>query len=75
MQKTVRGVQEVKNTFVQIDEKRAKNREKFVRIGLRMSDDTPGMVCIELLNDTPGYVAMIQGQSKGDEGRKNLCTA
>ena len=46
----------MKNTFVQLDEKRAKYREIIVRSYLLMSDDTPGIVCIELLNDTPGCV-------------------
>ena len=46
----------MKNTFVQNDEKHAVYREKIVLSYLRMSDDTPGIVCMKLLNDTPGIV-------------------
>ena len=46
----------MKNTFVQFDEKQAGNREIIVRSYLLMSDDTPGIVCMKLLNDTPGCV-------------------
>ena len=46
----------MKNTFVQFDEKWAVNREIIVRSYLLMSDDTPGLVCMKLLNDTPGCV-------------------
>ena len=65
----------MKNTFVQLDEKRAKYREIIVRSYLLMSDDTPGKVCIELLNDTPGRVVSKEGKTGVREVRKNLCTA
>ena len=60
--KSGRGVQEMKNTFVQNDEKSAVYREKIVLSYLRMSDDTPGIVCMKLLNDTPGYVVSMSAE-------------
>ena len=65
----------MKNTFVQLDEKRAKYREIIVRSYLLMSDDTPGQVCIELLNDTPGCVVSNKEKTRAGKVRKNLCTA
>ena len=57
-----RYTQWMKNTFVQNDEKQPEYRENFVRTHLRTSDDTPGIVCIELLNDTPGCVELGKGK-------------
>ena len=65
----------MKNTFVQIDEKQPFYREKIVRNDLRMSDDTPGIVCMKLLNDTPGRVEWRGTENERQKGRKNLCTA
>ena len=53
----------MKNTFVHIDEKQAEFREKIVRSYVRTSDDTHGQVCMNLLNDTPGYVVSKKGKS------------
>ena len=55
----------MKNTFVQFDEKRAVNREIIVRSYLLMSDDTPGQVCMKLLNDTPGCVVSNERKTGG----------
>ena len=52
----------MKNTFVQNDEKHAVYREKIVLSYLRMSDDTPGIVCMKLLNDTPGCVVSMSAE-------------
>ena len=65
----------MKNTFVQNDEKWAEYREEIVRRYLRTSDDTPGIVCIQMLNDTPGGVVSKNDKTGGGEERKNLCTA
>ena len=65
----------MKNTFVQPDEKRAEYREIIVRSYLLMSDDTPGEVCIELLNDTPGCVVSNREKTRAGKMGKNLCTA
>ena len=58
----------MKITFVQYDEKSLEYREIIVRSYLRTSDDTPGIVCIKLLNDTPGCVVTMCAKGRGLDG-------